>query len=238
MPVWLYAVAVSSVKRRRGPGRTPSVDASQIAEAVRCVGLREGLTMNAVAEELGVDVTTLYRHVGGVDALRQLGARLTAPTVDEWPEAEGKTWQEWLSALARYYRRELRKNPDLVEFAQTALDPDFRRLEHAVRILVDLGFAARPASFAHGFLMTTVVGYVQQELREHELTAQGNSLQARFIRALEVDSDGEQLVRLREIGLSLADFDSDVAFERFLAYAIDGIAAHPGAPRPRQARSK
>lgn len=194
--------------------------------------------MNAVAEELGVDVTTLYRHVGGVDALRQLGARLTAPTVDEWPEAEGQTWQEWLSALARYYRRELRKNPDLVEFAQTALDPDFQRLEHAVRILVNLGFTARQASFAHGFLMTTVVGYVQQELHEHELTAQGDSLQARFIRALEADRNAEQLVQLREIGLSPDDFDSDVAFERFLTYAIDAIAAQPGAPRPRQARSK
>src|SRR5262245_7101057 len=112
-------------------GRTPALDPAKIAKAVRRVGRREALSMRAVADALAVDVTTLYRHVGGVAALRQIGARLTAPTVADWPSPDGATWQTWLAELARYYRRALSENPDLIEFADSALDPDFERLEHA-----------------------------------------------------------------------------------------------------------
>src|SRR2546426_1230183 len=97
-------------------GRAPALDAGKIAKAVRQVGRREALSMRAVADALAVDVTTLYRHVGGVAALRQIGARLAAPTVEDWPSPEGGTWQTWLAPLARYYRSALRENPDLIEF--------------------------------------------------------------------------------------------------------------------------
>ena len=216
--------------RRVRRGRVPTLDAAKIANAVRRVGRREGLTMGAVADALGVDVTTLYRHVGGVDALRQIGARLAAPTVKEWPSPEGKTWQHWLAELARYYRGALRENPDLTEFALSALDPDFQRLEHATRILVGLGFEPRAAGFAHGFVMNHVVGYVLQEQHEAELSAQGRSVVARFVQAVESDRGLDRLATLKSLALRPADFEPDAAFERFLRYAIDGIAAQPGAP--------
>src|SRR5262245_4376372 len=95
--------------RRARRGRAPSLDPAKIANAVRQVGRREGLTMRAVADALEVDVTTLYRHVGGVDGLRQIGARLAAPTVQQWPSSVGKTWQRWLTELAHYYRDALRE---------------------------------------------------------------------------------------------------------------------------------
>src|SRR5262245_65047313 len=65
-------------KARRG--RAPALDPAKIARAVRRVSRREVLSMRAVADALDVDVTTLYRHVGGVAALRQIGARLAAPS--------------------------------------------------------------------------------------------------------------------------------------------------------------
>jgi AcrR family transcriptional regulator len=211
-------------------GRPPALDAAKIASAVRRVRRREGLTMHAVADELGVDVTTLYRHVGGVEALRQLGARLAAPSVKDWPSPEGETWQGWLAGLARYYRSALRKSPDLIEFVHSALDPDFQRLEHATRILVGFGFEPRAAGFAHGFVMNHVVGYVHQEQREAELSAQGRSAVARFVQALVSDREVGRLVTLKNLALGAADFEPDAAFERLLQYAIDGIAAQPGAP--------
>lgn len=186
--------------------------------------------MRAVADELAVDMTTLYRHIGGVDALRQIGARLAAPTVKDWPSPEGETWQSWLAELARYYRGALRDNPDLIEFAHSALDPDFQRLEHATRILVGFGFEPRTAGFAHGFVINQVVGYVHQEHREAELSAQGRSAVARYVQALESDRGVGRLATLKSLALATADFEPDAAFERFLRYAIDGIAAQPGAP--------
>jgi hypothetical protein len=216
--------------RRARRGRSPSLDGEKIASAVERVHRRERLTMRAVSDELSVDLTTLYRHVGGVEALRQIGARLAAPTVEQWPSPEGATWQRWLAELARYYRRALRAHPDLIEFAHSALDPDFERLEHATRILVGLGFDPRAAGFAHGFVLNLVVGYVQQEEREAEQTAEGRSAIARYVQALAADRDVGRLATLKRLELAPADFEPDAAFERFLRYAIDGIAAQPGAP--------
>jgi AcrR family transcriptional regulator len=222
---------------RRRRGRTPILDPSGIAEAVRRVG-EENLSMRAVADDLGVDVTTLYRHVGGIDALRQISARLLAPAAGEWPSPKGETWQSWLTALARSYRQALLASPDLMEFAGSALDPDFQRLEHATRVLVDFGFDARAAAFAHGFVINTVVGYVHQEHGEREQAARGNSDVTRFVQALAADSDGGALTMLRSVEFGPKDFDPDTAFERFLAYAIDGIAAQPGVPHQRSTKAR
>ena len=223
--------------RRARRGRTPAVDAPMIADAIRRVGAREALTMQAVADELDVDVTTLYRHVGGVDALRQIGARLDAPAVEDWPSSKGKTWRRWLAELARYYRAALRANPDLMEFVYSALDPDFGRLEHATRILVSMGFDPRTAGFAHGFVLNNVVGYVLQEQQQALLSTQGRSAVARFVQALDSDRGVDRLATLKSLALGAADFEPDAAFERFLRYAIDGIAAQPGVPARSRGRA-
>jgi AcrR family transcriptional regulator len=202
-----------------------------IADAVRRVGSREALTMRAVADELEVDVTTVYRHVGGIDALRQIGASVSAPSVREWPSPAGHTWRSWLVAMAHYYRNALRENPDLLDFAQTALDPDFQSVEHATRILVGFGFEPRMAGFAHALVMNHVVGFVHQERRDRDQLARGQSVLARFVLALESDRSGDKLATLRSLELAPKDFEPDVAFERLLAYAIDGIGIQPGAPR-------
>ncbi len=219
---------MTTTKSRRG--RAPSVTPDKIADAVRRVSATESLSMAAVAGQLGVDVTTLYRHVGGLDALRQIGAELTAPTVGEWPTPAGQSWRSWLTALAHYYRGVLRRNPDLVEFAHTAIDPDFERFAHATRTLVDFGFEPRAAGFAHGFLINTVVGYVEQELREAELVARGESSLSRYMRALQGDRGNDRITTLRQLELTPSDFDPDIAFDRFLRYAVDGIGAQPGVP--------
>lgn len=92
------------------------------------------------------------------------------------------------------------------------------------------GFEPRTAGFAHGFVINQVVGYVHQEHREAELSAQGRSAVARYVQALESDRGVGRLATLKSLALATADFEPDAAFERFLRYAIDGIAAQPGAP--------
>ena len=43
---------------------------------------------------------------------------------------------------------------------------------------------------------------------------------------------------LRNVDFGPKDFDPDTAFERFLQYAIDGIAAQPGAPQDRPTKAR
>ncbi len=218
----------SAQKPRRG--RTPSIDEARIAKAVLRVGRRGPLSMQSVAAELDVDVTTLYRHVGSVGELRRIGATLAAPNAKKLPTPEGETWESWLTAIAKYYREALHQNPDLIEYAQAALDPDFERLELATRILVGFGFEPRAAAFSHGFLINNVLGFVHQELREEEEAAQGRPAFVRLLQALDAKRNPEDFQTLRSLEFRPEDFDADTAFERFLPYVIEGIRAQPGAP--------
>lgn len=192
------------------------------------MGRKAPVTMQNVARTLGVNVSTLYRHVGGIDELRRIWANVASPTVQGLPAGEGESWREWLRSLARHYREALRGDPDLFEFAQAALDPNFESLEQATRILVDFGFEPRAAAFSHGFLMNTVIGFVHQELRMERDQDRGTHAYASLFRALRDNPDG--LSHLRSVGFSPKDFDADATFDLFLQLTIEGIAAMPGAP--------
>ena len=187
--------------------------------------------MQAVADELQVDVTTLYRHVGGVNELRRIGAKLAAPRVMAWPDTAGETWQSWIGALARYYREALLDKPELIEFANAALDPDFEGLERATQILAEFGFEPRAAVYAHSFLINQVIGFVHQELQDRDDAERGHPAYLRLFRALEAGREASRLVTLRGLDFHPKDFDGDVMFDTFLEYLVEGIGGRPGAPK-------
>ena len=130
----------------RGRGRIPSINETSIQDAVRKVyEAGHELTMNGVAEDLGVNVTTLYRHTGGLEGLREIYAHQISANVGAEPSPENKSWQLWLQDLAGFYRAEFLRNPDLLRHASAALDPKFERLERITGALLDYGFEPRDA---------------------------------------------------------------------------------------------
>jgi len=219
---------LASAKPKRG--RSPSLDPERIERAVRAVGRRGALTMHKVAEELAVDVTTLYRHVGGVDELRRVKARLSAPAVPGWPSPKGQTWPTWLHRMAHHFRDALRENPELVEHADASLDADFEGLEQATRTLIGFGFEPREAFLAYTYLLNQLVGFVQQELRNRADPERGFPNFARLYRALAGAPTDDRLPTLRRLDLRTKEFDGDEIFEVFLDFLLGGIRARPGAP--------
>jgi hypothetical protein len=217
------------VVRKARRGRKPSIDRDRIARAVRAVGRRGRLAMQAVADEIGVDVTTLYRHVGGVDELRRIWATLAAPSA--WPDHRGLSWSSWLAKVAHTYHELLLDNPELVEHAATAFDPDFEGLDRSTRILIGYGFEPREAVSAYSFLVNQLIGYVAQELRIREGLANGVSPYTMLVQAIERGAKEGRLATLRGIDFRAKDFDRDAVFSVFLDYLIDGIRARPGAPK-------
>ncbi|HET8706636.1 MAG TPA: TetR/AcrR family transcriptional regulator C-terminal domain-containing protein [Pseudomonadales bacterium] len=215
-------------KSRRG--RNPSIDMEKIENAVREIGHNGAdISMKEVADHLGVNVTTLYRHVGGIDGLRRIRASLSRNDLDPLPSPDGHNWQSWLRVLSEYYRRALIQHPDLLHFVQAALDPDFVNLEQEASILVNFGFEPRAALLAHSFLITTITGYVQQELQTIEEARAGYApYYARLFQNL--DSQPERLPTLSKVNLSQKDIDRDLNFKSVVNYAIAGIAAQKGAP--------
>lgn len=218
----------SNGKVRRG--RNPSINAEKIEHAVSVItAASKELSMKEVADYLEVNVTTLYRHIGGIDGLRRIRAKLSSRALDTLPHPEQRTWQEWLGELSNYYRKALLEHPDLLEFVQAALDPDFENLEQEAKILVEYGFEPRAALLAHSFLITTITGYVHQELQTQVEAESGYThYYARLFHNL--DTHPNRLPTLRSVNLSQRDLDKDVNFKAVISYAITGIAAQSGAP--------
>lgn len=185
--------------------------------------------MKEVADYLGVNVTTLYRHIGGIDGLRRIRAELSHNDLEPLPVPEGRTWKAWMVVLSDYYRKALLEHPDLLDFVQAALDPNFENLEKEASILVAYGFEPRAALLAHSFLITAITGYVNQELQTlSEASAGYSPYYTRLFQNL--DAHPERLPTLRSVNLSQRDLDRDLNFRAVIQYAIAGIAAQPGAP--------
>lgn len=222
-------------KRTKQRGRPPSIDRVQIEKAVGRIRRREDVSVQKVAESLGVDSTTIYRHVGGATELRRIHAMHDRRSTGSLPKHDGETWKTWLVAIAQYYRRTLLANPDLIDYTLIALDPNYDQLEEATSILIDFGFEPRAAAYAHAFVTSSVVGYIQQELHSREEQARGRHPLQHMMSALAEDA-GERLPILRSLDWGVKDFDSDAQFERLLSYITSGIEHQPGAPSGRSRR--
>jgi AcrR family transcriptional regulator len=104
---------------RAGLGR-----AAVVAAGARLADARglEGVTLAALADELGVRAPSLYAHVGGLDDLRRgigaLGARELAAAMTE--ASIGRSGAQALGALARAYREYARAHPGRYAAAQRA----------------------------------------------------------------------------------------------------------------------
>lgn len=220
----------AGTRSRSRRGRNPSIDLQKIENAVRELGTdRVDISMKEVADYLGVNVTTLYRHIGGIDGLRRIRASLSSNDLETLPSPAGRTWQSWIRVVSDYYRRALIQHPDLLDFAQAALDPDFVNLEKAAEILVKFGFEPRSAVMAHSFLITTITGYVHQELQTIEEARSGYApYYTRLFQNLE--SHPERLPTLSSVNLSQKDLDRDLNFKAIINYAIAAIRVQPGAP--------
>jgi AcrR family transcriptional regulator len=89
------------------------------------VGL-EQLTLAAIAQRFGVTLPSLYKHVGGLAAVRRdlavLGVRELTAALSA--AAVGKARSDALHAIANAYRQYAKSHPGLAAAAVRAPDPD------------------------------------------------------------------------------------------------------------------
>jgi len=136
-----------NVAKPRQRGRPRQITREGIVSAARTLA-PEQLTMQAVAEVLGVDPKALNYHVGDRDALRELVAvdafvvelgRMEVPTAGDWRDvlrcyaAALRDAHVSLGVLATYFR--------LPASSLAALEP----IERVLQVLVDAGFSADDA---------------------------------------------------------------------------------------------
>jgi len=206
-------------------GRPPTITREKIAAAAYTLAQKgQEVVMQNVAAQLNVDVATLYRHLGSQQELSRLLAEKSAPTPNLLPHAGRKSLRTWLTELGEFYWELLRTRHDLVEYAQSAMDPELRCLEHITRTLVNYGLNPRAAAYSYHYMINSIVGFVYQQKRDEEEQAQGRGLLRQYQHAmsrLEPDKI-EQIVLAK---LTENDFDADYAFSVFLTITVDGICA-------------
>src|SRR4029453_2082581 len=141
---------------------TEPLDRGDVVEAamriIRARGL-DGLSMRALAVELGVTPMALYHHVPNKEGLLQLVADAVIEGV-EVPRSEVGTWDVRLAELARELRARLAAFPGLgpymlgSDIPMPALD---RLMTATIQMLVNEGFSERDAALAftsvHNYLL-------------------------------------------------------------------------------------
>ncbi len=145
------------------------------AELVNAEG-RDGLTLNRLAEKLGVRTPSLYNHVGGLPGLyrelallnvRALGERLSEAAI-------GRSGAEALAAVAHAYRGYIQAHSGLYlatlrsALAQTLADAEIKAAEDRVvqvglAIMASFGLQGEDALHAVRGLRSLVHGFATLE---------------------------------------------------------------------------
>jgi AcrR family transcriptional regulator len=153
----------------RHGGRPARIDLEAVRQAGRAVGLRD-LSMNAVAAELGVTSTALYRHVSGRWDLERLVGESILADLSFRHDPEHTTAQHLIS-FALQLRAFTLEHPGLAAYVQLLFprgDSGRRLLSGEVRVLVDRGYRPDTAIMLHSAVASLAIGLIvgeEQQLR-------------------------------------------------------------------------
>lgn len=213
--------ATSAPRRRAAWGSISRERVVQAAvDAVRGGGV-EGLTIRALAAELGVAPMSLYRHVRDKDDL--LDAVVDRLLADVWePVASSDEWQAWVAEAADRLREFLVTQPAAlhVYLRHPVVSPAaMARHQAMVRVLRQSGAGESGVASAYAAIHTHTIGFAALE-----------ASRARWLAENPVaDPTSAQL----------ASFTTPQQFAVGLRYLLEGIAKSPGgddaakSPRPR-----
>jgi AcrR family transcriptional regulator len=189
-------MARTTKTRRRGRGRRGSFSRELILETgLRLVQRegRKGLTMRAVADELGTGPMSLYKHVRDKDDLLEGIALLFFERIDLQLGSK-EPWPERLRGWMHSMRDQLLEIPEVLEFARRKQfgSPLLLRTCGAVaRILVDAGLDDRRAVEAAQGMIWSAIGFVLLDVGATQL-AVGETPEVQLAAALASLEPGER----------------------------------------------
>jgi AcrR family transcriptional regulator len=201
----------------------------------------EGLSMRAVAEELGTAPMSLYRHVRGKDELRSAIVAAVLDQLDFAP-SEHAAWTERVAAWMHALRGQLGRSPAVVSILMQHghYAPALMRATNTLlRILREAGFEAREAVRASREIMWSTLGFVSAEVRGPTFSP------SFYAQALDAERGGAAPLRREEVEEVAAHMphlltrDLDEVFSAIVDHLLIGLAAElaESASRPAPARS-
>ena len=208
-------------------GRPARIDRTAIAEAVLDLGL-DGISMKAVADQLGVSVAGLYHHVRNRRDLLVLAAEHSLSRVAA-PEDTGQHWDEWLREWARHVYGSFVQEPEiLVQFMSGALrwEAMVDVVDSVIQVLGRGGFDAADAMAAFDTVAQCAVGAAVQEIRARGAANEGRSLLSELHRMV-ASRPADELAGLRSL-LDLPPIRITPDFEDHVTTVLVGIAVRRG----------
>lgn len=206
---------------RRTRGRPPAIRLDDVIEAAADTPLEE-LTIQGVAERLGVTRAAIYHYVDNVDQLRRLAARAAMVELSFDHSAAG-SWQEWIEGWARAIRRWRIANgtagPGMFLTADVLVSESLlAAIEHAVVVLIESGFPEEEAARGVQFLIGMIWINTQDELVAAG-SPDGVHPQVRALVESEVlDSDALEVLRRAD-----PFTNPDRRFEHELGLAVEAL---------------
>ncbi|MEU8521403.1 TetR/AcrR family transcriptional regulator [Streptomyces sp. NBC_01216] len=149
--------------------RPRSLTQTQLASAALAVLDREGhagLSMRAVAKELGMSTMALYRYVADRYELEGLVVELVLSSVDTSPPAPEAPWRDRVTVLVRRLRDTVGAHPGVILLTVTHRhrSPGVLRWSEAVlALLAEAGIAGERRVVALRGLLAYVIGAIQLE---------------------------------------------------------------------------
>ncbi|MGK5631697.1 TetR/AcrR family transcriptional regulator C-terminal domain-containing protein [Streptomyces sp. URMC 123] len=205
----------------------PEVIARASLKLLQDVGL-DGLTMRAIADELGVRAPTLYWHIKNKQQLIDAMATLVFVEAVERLEAprQGQSWEDWLADWARHLRQVMLSYRDGARvLAGTHVDHPamHRTLELILRTLRDAGFTLREAARGLPVLLHYTIGYTIEE-QSHTSAAYGDDNPYTPERVAE-SVDAERFPLASEALGDILDLEGGAGFEHGLRVVLLGLRA-------------
>jgi AcrR family transcriptional regulator len=149
--------------------RPRSLTHAQVASATLTVIDRDGLaglTMRAVAEQLGMSTMALYRYVDDREELEQLVVELVLSAVDTTPPAPGTSWRDRIEVMVGRLRDTVGAHPSVVPLTLTHRHRSpsvLRWSETVLGILTEAGIEGERRVIALRGLLAYVIGAIQLE---------------------------------------------------------------------------
>ncbi|MBI2726075.1 MAG: TetR/AcrR family transcriptional regulator [Polaromonas sp.] len=161
-------VTTAKTRAKRSVGRPKQVSMEQIFAAAATIGLGN-LTLQAVAEALGVTPPALYRHVQGRE---DLIAKFVKHVVERYPAPEyhGEGWAHWATLYARALMDVYGAVPGLADYSIRRTDTGhniLNRHEISIKAAKDSGFNEVSAFYATRAIIEFVAGWVARHERRN-----------------------------------------------------------------------
>lgn len=208
--------------KARSRGRPPRISRAEVVEAAGALDPDE-LTVQAVADRLGVTRSAIYHYVDSSEDLLRLTVRhADAPFGPD--DLDETSWRAWLSGFATECRRWRLAQGEAVHrvvITPTDLPWLLEVVDHGIAVLEDAGFAPTVAGHALHFVAGLVWINTHDEIVART-SAEGRHPQGREI-ATAVAGQADRLPHLAGYRGEGPFGDSDARFAREIGWALDAL---------------